>query len=551
MNAMAHFSLSATPLFAHGLRGLLIAALESLLIAEPSAAKTKVVQDSWIRTVSMIGDFQNIEATPDGGYIALSHYPGATLLKFNADGRITWAKSNSMGPSYGVSVLPSPLGGYVGLLLAMGEGFVEQPYVIRFSAQGNVLWQRGIDIPQSDSGYQRLAVAADGSIYAICIADDPIVMKLDDAGHVIWQQTIATTSPIYSGNILALANNDLLIALSPSLGSSDSGIRFMRLNAAGQILWQKRLDIAIAYSVAELGNHEIVMLAARGSIFKFDGSGNLVWQKTYQDAGTFSSIHLQVKPAPANSFVVIGYTNITSPTNSNTYYNSDLRLFKADNNGGILWSKRFGLTGLANDQRGSAIAQGLDGHYLAVGHTSLSGSIGLVLRLDSAGNMATNCSWNIPSTTQIGTTTSVIASTSFIPTPAALRLLTSTVTMTNKPITTEPICGQPDDNAAPVANAGTNNLVFFGNTLQLDGSASSDPDGDGLSYGWQQTGGEDAALMASDSPIATFTAPTRTQTLTFTLVVTDYLGLVSAPANITVQVRAPFPNQFYLPLSLR
>ncbi len=43
------------------------------------------------------------------------------------------------------------------------------------------------------------------------------------------------------------------------------------------------------------------------------------------------------------------------------------------------------------------------------------------------------------------------------------------------------------DNSAPVANAGYDQTAFVGGTLILDGSASSDVDGDGLTYLWSLT----------------------------------------------------------------
>ena len=104
-------------------------------------------------------------------------------------------------------------------------------------------------------------------------------------------------------------------------------------------------------------------------------------------------------------------------------------------------------------------------------------------------------------------------------------------------------------NHAPTADAGADQYAIQGDVVTLDGSGSRDPDvGDSLTYSWAQTGGPAITLMPGATiSVTTFAAPSQPTLLTFTLTVTDSLGLSASDATvITVG-----PHRIYLPLVSR
>ena len=118
------------------------------------------------------------------------------------------------------------------------------------------------------------------------------------------------------------------------------------------------------------------------------------------------------------------------------------------------------------------------------------------------------------------------------------------------------LAGAPDTvditiggNAAPAADAGPDQSgIAAGATVTLDGSGSSDPELQTITYAWTQvdgagdplTTGPDAVTLSSATvQKPTFAAPaTGPSTLHFKLVVTDSLGGVSAPDSVDISVNA-------------
>jgi len=94
-------------------------------------------------------------------------------------------------------------------------------------------------------------------------------------------------------------------------------------------------------------------------------------------------------------------------------------------------------------------------------------------------------------------------------------------------------------NQAPIADAGDDQTVASEQAgVSLDGSGSTDPDGDPLDYSWTQTSGPSVTLSGANTATPSFTAPVGPATLTFELEVCDGEPLCDTD-TVTVNVNEP------------
>ena len=102
---------------------------------------------------------------------------------------------------------------------------------------------------------------------------------------------------------------------------------------------------------------------------------------------------------------------------------------------------------------------------------------------------------------------------------------------------------QPLSSLPPTADAGSDQTVDEGFIVQLDGSGSTDPSGDSLTFQWTQTAGTSVQLSDATIINPTFPSPsglTHDETLTFQLIVNDG-SQNSSPDSVSVTVQAAQP----------
>lgn len=95
----------------------------------------------------------------------------------------------------------------------------------------------------------------------------------------------------------------------------------------------------------------------------------------------------------------------------------------------------------------------------------------------------------------------------------------------------------------PVADAGANQSVTSGTLVALDGSGSSDPDGDALTFTWTQTDGPPVEISDASTAAPTFTAPAAaTAQVVVGLELTVDAVDGTATDSVTIYVSPPGPT---------
>jgi len=110
------------------------------------------------------------------------------------------------------------------------------------------------------------------------------------------------------------------------------------------------------------------------------------------------------------------------------------------------------------------------------------------------------------------------------------------------------------NNQAPTARASALRSARVGTVVTLDGSASSDPEGDALTFRWEQVGGPPVTIENGTTSRARFTAPNQAGTVVIRLVVADGVGITASTLVQVTIVGAPGPaegNRLFLPLLRR
>lgn len=306
----------------------------------------------------------------------------AFLTKFSPEGQELWTRNfGTPASDYAWAVAVTKDNGLYVMGHTRGElpGQVqlgrEDVYLMRFDFEGNAQWTRQFGTEYRDEPSD-VAVDEQGNAYVAGIArialpgqekignEDAYVRKYDTGGSEVWTRQFGTKGTDLMSAV-TVGGDGSVYAVGPSSGTFpgetwagkyDSYLA--KFDSAGTMLWAREfgtvdadnaVDVAVDaegrvfvvgfYRIAKPGQR--VGIVQNALLHRFDGDGNMVWQREF---GTMDEdFATEVVVDSGGAVYVVGRTDGALPGQQNSGGN-DVFVRKYNLDGDELWTHQFGST---------------------------------------------------------------------------------------------------------------------------------------------------------------------------------------------------------------
>ena len=153
---------------------------------------------------------------------------------------------------------------------------------------------------------------------------DAWVVKLDNQGNLLWDNTFGGSDWDEANSIIQTTDGDYLVAGgTASKGVGEFDVWIVKLNSQGNIIWDKTFggsDDDTANSIIQTtdGGYAIAGYRGKGAgrdddawIIKLDEKGNLLWDKTFGGSGDYNP--MSIVQTKDGSYVIAGIPFSSNP----------------------------------------------------------------------------------------------------------------------------------------------------------------------------------------------------------------------------------------------
>ena len=274
--------------------------------------------------------------------------------------------------------------------------------VAKLDANGALLWSRCLGGSSEDFGF-RCVEASDGSIVVVGITassdgdvtvnqgnQDLWIIKLSQAGNIIWQRTYGGSGSEPSGQIEETADGGFIINcitssvdgdVSGSMAGGNQDHWVLKISSTGNLEWNQALggtEAEAAFRLLQLSDGGFLLAFAYTSsndgdvtnfhgvddawLVKLSATGTIVWTRTIGGSG--SDTGNEVVELPNGDILLAGSTESNDVDITLNQGGRDGMLAKLNSAGDILWVRTYGgalqdgLTSIAPKSNGNVILCG-------------------------------------------------------------------------------------------------------------------------------------------------------------------------------------------------
>ncbi|MCJ7579172.1 MAG: hypothetical protein MUP98_01395 [Candidatus Aminicenantes bacterium] len=351
------------------------------------------VNAQWAKTYGGSRDDRpnSFQLTSDGGVIVFgsseSFGSNIWILKLDLAGDIEWQKT--YGDQFNTYLLPNTYsiqntndGGYIFGGSISPSGLSHQFWMVKLSANGNILWQKSYG--DNDLNYvYSLQQTQDGGYIVLgntgiqdAAGFDFILLKLSFNGTMEWSKAYLGRLGDTPSSVLPTIDGGYVVAGSTfSYGAGSSDIWILKLASDGIIEWQKTYggsESESAFSIQKTNDGGYIVAGAIASfgagqsdfwILKISSDGDMEWNKAY--GGSQEDVAYSIQQTTDGGYIAAGQTLSFGAGKS------DIWILKLTSEGNIEWQKT---CGGRQDEQASAIQQTSDGGYFVTGSTDSYGA---------------------------------------------------------------------------------------------------------------------------------------------------------------------------------
>ncbi len=319
-------------------------------------------QESFEVTIGGEGaEYANIvEVQDDGGYLILGSTESfgaggrdVVFYKMNAQGEILWANT------YGTDLrdvarkfMKTPDGGYLLACWKSTMGTYDDWFIIKTDDEGNLVWKKFIGGYLDDEVQDFISVGGSyflaGNTWNYGAGNSSIYLaKMDGSGNFSWFRAYGSYQKDIARNLALTPDSNLILGCySESYGNGTYDYLNIKTNLNGDVLWSKVYNTpvvnvnyffmrssdnyyySLGFTIDQSGNDKNIFL------LKTDGTGNVVWAKSY--GGAKDDVGYKLAEMPDGNLLIFG--------SSESYDNGrgDVVAVKITPSGDVIWAKAYG-----------------------------------------------------------------------------------------------------------------------------------------------------------------------------------------------------------------